>query len=55
MNDTFGGAMRDVNRAVGELVKTVYRTSWRARDDRTRARIADVLKRAAKEIEQFTK
>jgi DNA-binding PadR family transcriptional regulator len=46
-----GGAMVDVNRAVGRLVKAVYRTGWKVRDDGARKQVADVLARAAAEIE----
>jgi DNA-binding PadR family transcriptional regulator len=46
-----GGAMVDVNRAVGRLVKAVYRTGWKVQDDGTRTRVAEVLARAAQEIE----
>src|SRR2546428_6984668 len=31
-----GGAMADMNRAVGRLVKTVYRAGWRSPDEATR-------------------
>ena len=46
-----GGAMVDVNRAVGRLVKAVYRTGWKVRDDDARKQVAAVLARAAEEIE----
>jgi DNA-binding PadR family transcriptional regulator len=46
-----GGAMVDVNRAVGRLVKAVYRTGWKAQDDGARKKVAEVLARAAEEIE----
>lgn len=46
-----GGTMIDVNRAVGRLVKAVYRTGWKVKDDSVRKRVADVLARAAEEIE----
>jgi DNA-binding PadR family transcriptional regulator len=46
-----GGAMVDVNRAVGRLVKAVYRTGWKVQDDGARTRVAEVLARAAEEIE----
>lgn len=51
---TVGGAMVDVNRALGVLVKTVYRTGWRTADDGIRKRIADILQRAAVEVEGLT-
>jgi DNA-binding PadR family transcriptional regulator len=46
-----GGAMVDVNRAVGRLVKAVYRTGWKVQDDGARKKVAEVLARAAEEIE----
>ena len=46
-----GGAMVDVNRAVGRLVKAVYRAGWKVRDDDARKKVAEVLTRAADEIE----
>ena len=46
-----GGAMVDVNRAVGRLVKAVYRTGWKVQDDGTRKKVAEVLTRAAEELE----
>src|SRR2546430_3546989 len=36
-----GGAMADMNRAVGRLVKAVYRAGWRSRDEATRKQIAE--------------
>jgi DNA-binding PadR family transcriptional regulator len=46
-----GGAMVDVNRAVGRLVKAVYRTGWKTHDDEARKRVAEILARAAQDIE----
>ena len=46
-----GGAMVDVNRAVGRLVKAVYRTGWKVNNDEARKRVAEILGRAAQEIE----
>jgi DNA-binding PadR family transcriptional regulator len=46
-----GGAMADVNRAVGRLVKSVYRTGWRVRTDEARKKVADIVTRASEEIE----
>lgn len=51
---TVGGSMVEVNRALGQLVKAVYRTGWKASDD-ARKRVADVLARAAAEIEELSK
>ncbi len=47
---TVGGSMVDVNRALGQLVKTVYRTGWKAGDD-ARKRVAESLAKATAEIE----
>lgn len=47
---TVGGSMVEVNRALGQLVKAVYRTGWKAKDD-ARKRVAEVLSRATAEIE----
>jgi DNA-binding PadR family transcriptional regulator len=49
-----GGAMGDVNRSVGRLVKAVYRTGWKARDDGTRTRVSEILTRAADEVEALS-
>jgi len=46
-----GGAMADVNRSVGRLVKAVYRAGWKAQDDAGRKRVAEILARAAEEVE----
>jgi DNA-binding PadR family transcriptional regulator len=46
-----GGAMVEVNRAVGRLVKAVYRTGWKVNNDEARKRVAEILGRAAQEIE----
>ena len=46
-----GGAMADVNRAVGRLLKATYRAGWKLTDDAARRRVADVLTRAAEELE----
>ena len=50
---TVGGAMGDVNRALGALVKQVYRAGWRAKDDSVRKQLADILHRAAAEVERL--
>lgn len=47
---TVGGTMVDVNRAVGQMVKAVYRTGWKAGDD-ARQRIAEILAKATAEID----
>ena len=46
-----GGAMADMNRAVGRLVKTVYRAGWRSRDEGTRKQIAERLEKVREEID----
>ena len=46
-----GGAMGDVNRSLGRLVKAVYRTGWKARDDATRERLVTILDKVAAEVE----
>ena len=48
---TVGGSMAEVNRALGQLVKTVYRTGWKVDNDAARKRVAEVLTKAAAEIE----
>lgn len=48
---TVGGGMVDVNRALGQLVKAVYRTGWKAGDEAARQRIAEILAKATAEIE----
>lgn len=52
---TVGGSMAEVNRALGQLVKTVYRTGWKAESDAARKRVAEVLAKAAAEIESLAK
>jgi hypothetical protein len=49
-----GDPMPEVNRRVGRLVSQVYRTSWRVRrDDERRGKIADILDRAIKDLEEL--
>ena len=48
---TVGGSMAEVNRALGQVVKSVYRTGWKASDDAARKRVAEILAKAAQEIE----
>jgi DNA-binding PadR family transcriptional regulator len=48
-----GGAMVEVNRAVGRLLKAVFRTGWKVRDDAARKRVAEILTRAVQEIEEL--
>jgi DNA-binding PadR family transcriptional regulator len=55
VDDWFGGSMADLNRAVGTLVKNVYRTGWRTRDEAARKRVAEILARATEEIEAISR
>jgi DNA-binding PadR family transcriptional regulator len=48
---TVGGSMVEVNRALGQLVKAVYRTGWKAESDEARKRVAEALAKATAEIE----
>jgi len=48
---TVGGSMVEVNRALGQLVKAVYRTGWKAESDAARKRVAEALTKATAEIE----
>ena len=48
---TVGGSMVEVNRAVKDLMKSVYRTGWRAADDAKRQKLAEILRKAAAEVE----
>jgi DNA-binding PadR family transcriptional regulator len=49
-----GGGMVDLNRAVGRLVRVVYRAGWKARDDATRQRLTQILERVVGEVEGLT-
>jgi len=48
---TVGGSMAEVNRALGHLVKAVYRTGWKAESDAARKSVAEILAKATAEIE----
>src|SRR5438552_8114961 len=48
---TLGGGMSDVNRYLGRLLKTAYRTGWRARDEATRQRLVAILDHVVGEVE----
>jgi DNA-binding PadR family transcriptional regulator len=50
-----GGSMADVNRAMKDLMKGVYRTSWRSADDATRRQLAEILRRAVAEVEALAR
>jgi hypothetical protein len=43
--------MGDVNRSLGRLVKAVYRTGWKARDESTRERLVAILDKVTTEVE----
>jgi DNA-binding PadR family transcriptional regulator len=51
VDEVLGGGMGDLNRAMGGLMRSAYRTGWRSRDDSVRQKISDILKRAAQEID----
>src|SRR5256886_9808157 len=46
-----GGGMVEVNRAVGRLVRAVYRAGWKARDEAARRRLVELLERTLGEVE----
>src|SRR5437016_11494510 len=48
---TLGGAMGDVNRSLGRLVKAVYRAGWKARDEAARQRQCPIDDRLVSEVE----
>jgi DNA-binding PadR family transcriptional regulator len=52
LHGVVGGAMADVNSAFAQLSKRVFRDAWRSGPDSARtAKIAEILRRAAAEIE----
>lgn len=51
VDQALGGSMADLNQSLGRLVKSVYRTGWKAREDEVRKKIAEILKRAAEEVD----
>jgi DNA-binding PadR family transcriptional regulator len=51
VDEVLGGGMGELNRAIGGLMRSAYRTGWRSRDDAIRQKIADILKRASQEID----
>ena len=51
VDQALGGSMSELNQAVGRLVKQVYRTGWKARDDTVRVKIVEILKRATEEVD----
>jgi DNA-binding PadR family transcriptional regulator len=51
-----GGAMADVNSAFAQLSKRVFKDAWRSGPDSARtAKIAEILRRAAAEIEALSR
>ena len=52
---TVGGSMAEVNRGLGQLVKAVYRTGWKAESDAARKNVAEILAKATAEIEALAK
>ncbi len=47
-----GGSMADLNGAVSQLLRTAYKTAWRAGpDDERTKKIVEILKRAITEVE----
>jgi len=52
---TVGGSMVEVNRALGQLVKAVYRTGWKAETDAARKGVAEILAKATAEIQELGK
>ncbi|HTR19416.1 MAG TPA: helix-turn-helix transcriptional regulator [Gemmatimonadales bacterium] len=55
VDQALGGSMAEINHAVGRLVKGVYRTGWRTREEAARKKIAEILGRAAEEVEAVAK
>lgn len=51
VEETLGGSMAEINQGVARLMKQVYRRGWRG-GDVARKRIAEILARAAKEVEE---
>lgn len=51
VEEALGGSMAELNQGVARLMKTVYKRGWHGNDD-VRKKIAAILDRAAKEIEE---
>lgn len=51
LDETLGGGMDKVNRAMGKFVKQVYRSAWRADSEEERKRLIELIERATEEIE----
>jgi DNA-binding PadR family transcriptional regulator len=53
VRDVAGGAMGDLHRTFGRLAKTTFGTAWRrGPDDPALAKVAEILKRATKDVEE---
>jgi DNA-binding PadR family transcriptional regulator len=52
---TVGGSMADVNRAMKDLMKSVYRTGWRTADDATRRKLAEIVRAAVEQVEALAR
>ncbi|HET9605125.1 MAG TPA: PadR family transcriptional regulator [Gemmatimonadales bacterium] len=53
VRDVAGGAMGDLHRTFGRLAKTTFGTAWRrGPDDPALAKVAEILKQAAKDVEE---
>ena len=50
VEEALGGSMAELNQGMARLMKTVYRRGWRGSDE-VRKKIADILTKAAKDIE----
>lgn len=51
VDEVLGGGMADLNRALGQLMRSAYRTGWRSRDDAVRQKIAEIVTKAAEQID----
>ncbi len=52
---TVGGSMAEVNRAMKDLMKGVYRTGWRSADDETRRKLAEIIRAAVAQVEALAR
>lgn len=56
VREVAGGAMGDVHRSFGKVARATFRTAWRrGPDDPALARVAEILNRAAAEVEAVWK
>ncbi|HMA42943.1 MAG TPA: PadR family transcriptional regulator [Gemmatimonadales bacterium] len=51
VEEALGGSMAEINQGVARMMKAVYRRGWRGSDE-ARHKIAEILARAAKEVEE---